>query len=120
MDDEESVRSIGRLCCSEIGCTAVTASSAQEAIRLFTKGRMEGAPFDLLILDLTVNGGPGGLYVLKELLAVDPNIKAIVSSGYCDDPVMAEPEKFGFKGKLPKPYLTDELEAVITAAIRKK
>jgi two-component system, cell cycle sensor histidine kinase and response regulator CckA len=43
------------------------------------------------------------------LLKIDPHVKAIASSGYSDDPVMAAPEKFGFKGKLNKPYLQHEL-----------
>jgi two-component system cell cycle sensor histidine kinase/response regulator CckA len=65
------------------------------------------------ILDLTVPGGKGGKEYVRELCALDPSIKAIVSSGYNDDPIMAEPEKYGFAGRLKKPYEVREIKQVL-------
>ena len=68
-----------------------------------------GQPFDLVILDLTVKGGMGGKEAIKELLKIDPKLKAIVSSGYSNDPVMNNFTAYGFAGALPKPNSKKEL-----------
>ncbi len=68
-----------------------------------------GRAFDAVIFDLTVPGGLGGGEVIQELLALDPKIKVIVSSGYSNDPVMSEYKKYGFRGVVTKPYAIEEL-----------
>ena len=74
-------------------------------------------PFDAVILDLTIKGGMGGEQTMRELLKIDPDVKAIVSSGYFNDPVMADFEKYGFMSALAKPYakknLAETLEKVL-------
>jgi PAS domain S-box-containing protein len=117
MDDEDFIRDIGAIALEELGCDLVAVSNAAEAIDCFEKRQSEGKPFDLLILDLTIPGGKGGLQVLQVLLKTDPALKAIASSGYSDDPVMADPLKFGFKGKLAKPYLKVALQEIVRNTI---
>jgi DNA-binding NarL/FixJ family response regulator len=68
-----------------------------------------GRPFDAVILDLTIPGSIGGKETIKELLNIDPGVRAIVSSGYFNDPIMSEFEKYGFKGALIKPYKMSDL-----------
>ena len=63
-----------------------------------------GELFDAVILDLTVLGGIGGEQTLKELLNIDPHVRAVVSSGYANDPIMADCKKYGFQDAIPKPY----------------
>ena len=65
---------------------------------------MAGQPFDVVIMDLTVPGGMGGREAMEKLRAYDPEVKAIVSSGYSRDPVLANYRSHGFQGILPKPY----------------
>jgi CheY-like chemotaxis protein len=73
--------------------------------------------FDLVILDATITGGAGGEQVIKELRALDPVVKGIISSGYSESPVFSEPYKYGFKGWISKPYLIDDLMRVIRAVM---
>lgn len=74
--------------------------------------------FDAFILDMRLPGKMNGIQVLKELKKLDPDIKAIASSGYCDEPVLGQPEKYGFLEALPKPYTIEDLENVITKVVR--
>jgi DNA-binding NarL/FixJ family response regulator len=81
---------------------------------------LNGNPFDLVIMDLNIYGGMDGEETIKKLLAIDPNAKAIVSSGYSSSSIMSDPQKYGFKCALVKPYLIGELRQVVTAVINEK
>jgi PAS domain S-box-containing protein len=70
-------------------------------------------PFDLVILDLTIPGGLGGKQTISELLKIEPDIKAIVSSGYSTDPIMANYESYGFKDVLIKPYTLNQIKKIL-------
>jgi DNA-binding NtrC family response regulator len=79
-----------------------------------------GRKFDIVILDLTVITGMGGEMAVRRLLEIDPNVKAIVSSGYSDSPVLAKPAEYGFSGKIAKPYQLNDLLRVISDVLNKK
>jgi PAS domain S-box-containing protein len=113
MDDEEFICDIATFALNEVGCSAVIANDGYTAINLYMKALSENQPFDAVIFDLTIPGSIGGSEVLTELRKLDPAIIAIASSGYSDDPVMANPEHFGFKSKLVKPYLKHDLQIII-------
>jgi DNA-binding NarL/FixJ family response regulator len=68
-------------------------------------------------MDLTIPGGPGGKEVIKDLMALDPKVRALVSSGYADDPVMAHPAKYGFHGTIAKPYTAEALRNAVTRTL---
>ena len=68
-------------------------------------------------MDLTIPGGIGGMEAVKAMLALDPHVRAIVSSGYAEDPVMANPAAYGFKGTVAKPYTQDELRDVMAQVL---
>ena len=72
-----------------------------------------GEAFDAVILDLTVRGGMGGKETIKKLMEIDPAVRAIVSSGYSDDPVVANYEDYGFKNILSKPYELETISSVL-------
>ena len=72
-----------------------------------------GDPFDAVILDLTIPGGMGGKETLDAMLKLDPNVKAIVSSGYSNDPVMSDYGRFGFRQAIRKPYHIQEMSAAL-------
>jgi PAS domain S-box-containing protein len=104
MDDEASLRkTVGKML-ENLGYEAELAKDGAEAIRMYKEAKESGNPYDAVILDLTIPGAMGGKDTIKQLREIDPEIKAIVSSGYSDDPVMATFKKYGFKGIMPKPF----------------
>ncbi|MCK9419231.1 MAG: ATP-binding protein [Nitrospirae bacterium] len=118
MDDDEIVRNVAGSILDTIGYRAVFALNGAEAISLYEEARKSGQPFDAVIMDLTIPGGMGGKEAVQKLLELDPTAKVIVSSGYSSDPIMAEFDKYGFKGVVAKPYtirkLAKTLHDVIT------
>ena len=113
MDDEESLRNLFQKMLEPLGYKVDTVKDGVEAIETYKKNMVSGAPFDAVILDLTNKGGMGGEQTMRELLKIDPDIKVIVSSGYFNDPVMADFEKYGFKGSLAKPYEKNALKEAL-------
>lgn len=108
MDDEYFIRHTASEILKKKNFSVVTATQGHEAVELFKNAHFSEAPFDVVILDLTVPDGMGGIETLKKLAEIDPEVKAIASSGYSDDPVISEPEKYGFSGSLGKPYNLNE------------
>ena len=113
MDDDDVVRNVVGGMLEEMGHQAVFAGDGQEALACYDQARQAAEPFDLVIMDLTIPGGMGGQEAIRKLLELDPQARAIVSSGYYQDPIMAEYERHGFKGVLAKPYRQPELRAQI-------
>jgi two-component system, cell cycle sensor histidine kinase and response regulator CckA len=118
MDDEEVIRRVAGRMLALAGHEAVFAADGADAVRAYSAARQSGRPFDLVIFDLTVPGGMGGKDALQELLKLDPDIRAIASSGYSSDPVMANPRTYGFCTSLPKPYDIPDLMRAVEAARR--
>lgn len=113
MDDEESVRVIAQSMLEELGYEVECALSASEAVELFRKRKEQGNDFDAVILDLTIPGGTGGKEAINLLRSIDLNVKAVVSSGYSNDPVMANYKEYGFCAVLPKPFSLEEFSTVL-------
>lgn len=113
MDDEEVVRTTTRAMLEVLGHPVETARDGTEMLARYREAVAAGRPFRLVIMDLTIPGGMGGLEALRELLALDPGARAIVSSGYSSDPVMADPGAYGFAGVIPKPYCLADLERIL-------
>ncbi len=109
MDDEELIRKAAGLMLSDLGYEAEFASDGHEAIEAYKRAKAAKRPFDTVIIDLTIPGGMGGKETIKKLAELDPKVKAIVSSGYSNDPIMAEFLKYGFCDVVEKPYTLEEL-----------
>ena len=118
MDDEEAVRNIVERILNRSGFAVATAPGGHEALAMYRQAMADGAPFDVVIMDLTVPGGIGGKDAIKAFLAMDPQAKAIVSSGYADDPVMANYADYGFKDIAIKPYTPNELRTVLARVLK--
>jgi len=113
MDDEEAVCGSARRMLDSLGYEVELAADGSAALEMYRKARDAGRPFDLLIMDLTIPGGLGGKETIRRLLELDPLAKAVVSSGYSNDPVMADHRTYGFVGVLAKPYQIAELSEVL-------
>ena len=113
LDDDEQVREVAGVMLTQLGCEVVLAAEGSVAIDLYKEARDGGKPFDAVILDLTIPGGLGGKETIQYLLDIDPEVKAIVSSGYSNDPVMANFEEYGFRGVVSKPYRISDLSIVL-------
>jgi PAS domain S-box-containing protein len=116
MDDDEAVRSAAAELLETIGYSVSTAADGAEAIEAYTEAMDAGRPFSAVVLDLTVPEGIGGRETMTRLLEVDPDVIAIVSSGYSTDPVMANYREHGFAGVAVKPYRLSDLAETLRRA----
>jgi len=114
MDDKHEVLEAAGEMLSHIGYDVDYAKDGSEALQKYKSARMSGKPFDSVIMDLTIPGGMGGEEALRKLRVIDPDVKAIVSSGYSSDPIMAKYKTYGFKAVLPKPYEVKKLSSVLS------
>ena len=113
MDDEELIRNIVGIMLKALGHEAEFAENGEEAIAKYREALSSDRRFDIVVLDLTVRGGMGGEEVIRELLLLDPEVKAVVSSGYSDSATIAEYKSRGFSACLAKPYEVDALEDIL-------
>lgn len=112
MDDEQYILQVFVKMLNHLGFSVDCAKNGSEAIELYRDKLKSGESYNYVILDLTIPGGMGGKTTMKELLKIDPDVNAIVSSGYSENPVMANFSKHGFKGILKKPYTLEDIVAL--------
>ena len=117
MDDEAPVLKVSKRILSSMGYDVVFAKDGHEAIDKYNQEFSSENPFDLVILDLTIPGSMGGAETIPELLKIDPQAKVIVSSGYSNDPVMANYKKHGLAGIIPKPYRREQMAELLNKVL---
>ncbi len=113
MEDEPVIRSVATEMLEQCGYEAAEAGDGAQALQMYRQAKEQNRPFAAVIMDLTIPGGMGGLETLEHLLAFDPHVKAVVSSGYANDPVMANYRRYGFRGTVAKPYTLIEFSQAL-------
>ena len=120
MDDEPLIQELLHTALSRQGYTVLTASDGRAAVLVAEAELRAGRKIDLVVLDLTVPHGLGGVETAPLLRALDASTKLICSSGYANDPALAEPGRFGFDGRIAKPYHLADLYALIASLMEKQ
>jgi len=109
MDDEPDIQNLTETVLKRLGYEVEVAGDGIEALDKYRAASKSGRPFAAVIMDLTIPGGMGGKEAIRHFLEFDPRVRAIVSSGYSNDPVMADYQSFGFSGVVAKPYRIADL-----------
>jgi two-component system cell cycle sensor histidine kinase/response regulator CckA len=120
MDDEEMIRELAAEMLGHLGYEVTTCATGEETVRTYRMAKEGNKPFSFVIMDLTIPGGMGGRESAADILAFDPYAWLIASSGYSNDPVMADFCDYGFCGSIVKPYTLDELTRVLQSASERK
>jgi CheY-like chemotaxis protein len=113
VDDEEVIRNVVKGMLEALGHVVTSACDGAEAIDAYRAAAEAGRPFDMIIMDLTIPGGMGGVEATRQLLEYDKNAMVIVSSGYANEPVLANYREYGFAGIISKPYLIKDLKNLL-------
>jgi signal transduction histidine kinase/ActR/RegA family two-component response regulator len=117
MDDEEAIRDLLDAMLTDMGYEAVCVADGVEALAVYQQAKAAGHAFVAVILDITIPGSMGGLETIAQLRTIDPQVKAIISSGYANDPVMANFQVYGFSGMVTKPYTVHKLRDVLQRVV---
>jgi PAS domain S-box-containing protein len=120
LEDEEIVVRVAKRMLAELGYTCEVVPEGGQALKRYGEEAAAGRPFDAVILDLTVPGGMGGKEAGALLRSRYPGAVLLVSSGYCEEPVMAAYKDFGFDAVLPKPYNYEALAEILASIVGKK
>jgi len=117
MDDETMIRHVAKEMIEMLGHQVECTENGADAVEKFRQAKTAGRPFDVVILDLTVKAGMGGEQAIRILREIDPEVKAIVSSGYSDNAVVSDHKTYGFAAFLNKPYTIDALRDCIDSLL---
>jgi CheY-like chemotaxis protein len=113
MDDEENIRDVAGEMLNFLGYDVEFAVDGAEAVKHYRECLDSKEPFTAVLMDLTVPGGMGGKEAMNQLRELDREVKVIASSGYSNDPIMADFRTYGFRGIISKPYQLNELKKVL-------
>lgn len=119
MDDNPIIRKLAERMLKQLGYQMAATKNGQEALQVYREAKQEKEPFDAVILDLLIADGMGGKECMEKLQKIDRNVKAIVCSGYSDNPVMAEYREYGFSQRIPKPFTIQDLKHALHQVLAK-
>lgn len=118
LEDEPLIRQILAQTLKSADCEVTQTADGAEAVARYQEAMQHGQPFDLVVMDLSIPGGMGGAAAMERIRHLDPDVRAIVSSGYSDDPIMSRYLDFGFRAVLPKPYNPLELRELVDQLLK--
>jgi len=118
MDDEDLILDVVNSMLEYLGYEVELSRNGQEALEIYKTSLGTPNPIGAVIMDLTIPGGRGGKEVIRDLMALDPQVRAIVSSGYSNDPIMSNCTEYGFKGVVRKPFKMEDLRDVLQEVLK--
>ncbi len=110
MDDDDNIAELFSIQITNIGCMPLIAKNGKEAIQHYQHAMQQGDTIDLVILDLNIEGGDGGIEIAKTIKKLNPKAKIILCSGDPEDERMQHYKDYGFSGKLEKPCRIDAIK----------
>jgi two-component system cell cycle sensor histidine kinase/response regulator CckA len=116
MDDEAAIRDLTSQLLGTLGYEVTAVPDGMEAVKVYERALRRGENFQAVILDATIRGGMGGLATMERLRSVDPNVNAIICSGYSDEAALSQFLAYGFRSALPKPFTRRELSDALQRA----
>lgn len=116
MDDEAAIRDLTSELLGTLGYNVTAVPDGAEALKIYERAMRSGENFQAVILDATIRGGMGGVATIERLRDIDPNVTAIICSGYSDEAALAEFLTYGFRAALPKPFTRHDLANVLQRA----
>ncbi|MDQ2824464.1 MAG: response regulator [Verrucomicrobiota bacterium] len=116
MDDEAAIRDLTSQLLGTLGYEVTVVPDGREAVKIYERALRRGENFQAVILDATIRGGMGGLATIDRLRGLDPNITAIICSGYSDEAALSKFLAYGFRAALPKPFTRRELADALQRA----
>lgn len=117
MDDEILLREVSSKILKSLGYNVITTVNGEEALKIFRLDYEKNRKISGLLLDLTIQGGLGGKDIIDEIRKINSSIPVIVTSGYADDPIIANPHKYGFTASISKPFTRSELDEIFSKYI---
>lgn len=118
MDDEDFIKDVMGSMLDMLGYEVDFANDGAQALSMYQDAIAQDQRFDAVIMDLTIPGGRGGKETIQDLLQIDPQAKAIVSSGYSNDIIMSNFKEFGFAAVIAKPFQIEDLNTVLEKVIK--
>ncbi len=118
MDDESAIRELTTQLLTTMGYEVTAVPDGAEAIRIYERALRKGEHFVVVVLDATVRGGLGGVETIERLRNIDPDVNAIICSGYSDEAALSQFLSYGFRGALPKPFNRRELADAMQKAVK--
>ncbi|MBI5643556.1 MAG: PAS domain S-box protein [Deltaproteobacteria bacterium] len=114
LEDDDGIRRLLSSLLVQIGYSVTLCREGKDTVFKYKNAMEAGEPFDTVIVDLAMHDGMGGKDVMKELVEFDPNVRAIATSGFYDEDIIADYKKYGFKAALHKPYSITELSELLS------
>jgi len=111
------VRNAAGIVLHYLGYEVEFARDGSETVALYREAKDKGQPFSAVILDLNVADGKGAKETITELLQIDPQVKAVLTTGYSDDPIVSELSKHGFSAAVAVPYDLEKMKEILSMLI---
>lgn len=117
LDDEEMIRTSTGQLLEIMGYQVFYSEDGEQALRIHQEQIDLKMPINVMIMDLTIPNGMGGVDCITKIREIDTVVFAVVSSGDPTNPVFANFTEHGFNYALAKPYTLDAMKEMLSKVI---